>query len=978
MLASIAVVVPSILGDAPAGAESIPAPATTSSVLASALATDGSLGVAALVGREDLRRLTVTVIHPDLSVRRHQGPVVSPYSDTVRLAHDGPTGQWLMLVDNSAGTRPTLVAFDGAAWRQREVPVPSSDTSGEVYWAIFDDATNPTHVVSTTERSFGGQRDHRHHFHELDATSITLSAGRGLALGDGSADPSGFYASARLESGEHAVLTSAPNADAAELRRYDATFTSYELAGALRSSTSVEFHRLDDGLLVTGSGQDFIVLNSDLSVRERFFDERVARRHPVLNDPSLVAAASVGPGAAGSILDVDDLTAPPQMLKVAPSPGESHRRSITGTFLGDVLVLVGSDGTITTASPVEYPSATLPASPDVAAAPADLARPNWTKGDVHRFGDDVHDVATRTRTADDSLLIGTTPSLRLNGDCTLTPGHFAVFDESDAILSAGWLGQSVTSSVVGVGSQWFGSSHGVVATEEAAIAVPTAAFEVPVAVSSNPAWPTFAVASTQINSTLVQVFTHDGALVGQTATPGVGNFGSPEHSAIAYDAPRNRYVVASQRYLLELDGATGELLRAPTLLPDSGGAPDIAVDHRSGAVGITGDFGAVTVVTLDGEASTTYGMNDYFARIVADPDHGRFLIASMGPNSVDLHDVPVAPAKGQPTFANLLVTHPHSDSFGFLDLVYDPVAHRGALVYGYDLNVLPFGAAPDCDFAYPEGPYETIRLAELPSDDAELRELPSLVADDGYWLLHETGEVIAFAGATVHGSFPFGDSYVDLAAMPDGSGYWGLSSSGRVFTAGEAHHHGHLAPDDCCAAAIVSAPNGQGYWIFGVEGQVWAFGDARSYGDLRDIDLTSPIVDASVTPGGKGYLLLAADGGVFAFGDATFAGSVPGVTGASTDIGARQIVVADGGYWVFGDDGGVFAFDTPFRGSLPGVLAGRVPDAPVVGAVPFGNGYLLLGEDGGVFNFSDLAFGGGFGGLGLAGFTAVESVPRVD
>ena len=183
------------------------------------------------------------------------------------------------------------------------------------------------------------------------------------------------------------------------------------------------------------------------------------------------------------------------------------------------------------------------------------------------------------------------------------------------------------------------------------------------------------------------------------------------------------------------------------------------------------------------------------------------------------------------------------------------------------------------------------------------------------------GDVLAF-GAPDHGStagIVLNAPIVDIAASPDGSGYWEVASDGGVF----------------------------------------AFGGARFAGSLGDVDLNEPIVAMAPTPTGRGYWLAAADGGIFTIGDARFLGSaagsvrdrVVGIVGAP--IGA--------GYWLVTSGGTVLAYGTALH---RGDLASTPHASPVVGmaATPTGDGYWLATSDGGVFTFGAATFSGSLGG----------------
>ncbi len=264
---------------------------------------------------------------------------------------------------------------------------------------------------------------------------------------------------------------------------------------------------------------------------------------------------------------------------------------------------------------------------------------------------------------------------------------------------------------------------------------------------------------------------------------------------------------------------------------------------------------------------------------------------------------------------------------------------------------------------------------------------------DGYWLFNDNGDVRAFGGAVYFGLHPhrLWGGLVDVAADPNGKGFWAVSGGGRIEGQGylswapedvERWPHGlfiHLEdhwpyneaakdfvpPTDELYTSIAVTPTGHGLWLFTNQGRVITLGDAQPFpangqtgapSDLTHLDLNGPIIDAAATPTGLGYYLVGSDGGVFTFGDAHFVGSMGGHHLNQPVIGL--VPDSDGdGYWLVGSDGGVFAFNAPFRGSLGSLTLNK----PIVGMVPHGNGYLMVGSDGGAFNFSNLPFYGSTG-----------------
>jgi hypothetical protein len=162
---------------------------------------------------------------------------------------------------------------------------------------------------------------------------------------------------------------------------------------------------------------------------------------------------------------------------------------------------------------------------------------------------------------------------------------------------------------------------------------------------------------------------------------------------------------------------------------------------------------------------------------------------------------------------------------------------------------------------------------------------------------------------------------------------------------------------------VAAAPDGSGYWEVAADGGVFAFGGATYAGSLGDIRLNAPIVGMSPTPSGRGYWLVAADGGVFTFGDAPFLGSTGGNASGDRTVAITSSPVGLG-YWLVTAAGTVTAFGTALQ---RGDLSSNRPSHAVVGlaATGRGDGYWLATSDGGVFTFGAAAFAGSLGGQRL-------------
>lgn len=214
-----------------------------------------------------------------------------------------------------------------------------------------------------------------------------------------------------------------------------------------------------------------------------------------------------------------------------------------------------------------------------------------------------------------------------------------------------------------------------------------------------------------------------------------------------------------------------------------------------------------------------------------------------------------------------------------------------------------------------------------------------------------------------------------MTALSDGSGYWDVTSDGRVY--GFNGTYSYAAPGDYYSywaglsygdseytrpnapiVGMATRPNGEGYWLLGGDGGVFSYGLARFYGSTGGLRLNAPIVGIAATPDGNGYWLVASDGGVFSYGDAKFYGSMGGKP-LNQPIVGMAVDLATGGYWLVAADGGIFSFNAPFFGSTGALVLNQ----PIIGmeAAADGSGYRLAARDGGVFSFN-LPFDGSYAG----------------
>ncbi len=118
------------------------------------------------------------------------------------------------------------------------------------------------------------------------------------------------------------------------------------------------------------------------------------------------------------------------------------------------------------------------------------------------------------------------------------------------------------------------------------------------------------------------------------------------------------------------------------------------------------------------------------------------------------------------------------------------------------------------------------------------------------------GGIFAFGDATFSGStgsLHLVRPVVDMAATPDGKGYWLVAADGGIFAFGDAHFYGSAAgtAGGNGVVAMATTTDGSGYLVVTSAGRVTAFGDAPALGDLT-----------TAVPGYRGHVVgLAATAG---------------------------------------------------------------------------------------------------------------------
>jgi hypothetical protein len=119
---------------------------------------------------------------------------------------------------------------------------------------------------------------------------------------------------------------------------------------------------------------------------------------------------------------------------------------------------------------------------------------------------------------------------------------------------------------------------------------------------------------------------------------------------------------------------------------------------------------------------------------------------------------------------------------------------------------------------------------------------------NGYWLATSTGNVYTFGDAPYYGA-PGNQGLPVTSAVrtPDGAGYWILLADGTVYSYGDARYFGSAIGlgGINAAAAIFATGDGGGYWVTTANGAVNTFGDAPNDGGMAAAHLNAPIIAAT-------------------------------------------------------------------------------------------------------------------------------------
>jgi hypothetical protein len=243
----------------------------------------------------------------------------------------------------------------------------------------------------------------------------------------------------------------------------------------------------------------------------------------------------------------------------------------------------------------------------------------------------------------------------------------------------------------------------------------------------------------------------------------------------------------------------------------------------------------------------------------------------------------------------------------------------GYLQVGADGSVFAFGQARS------RGSIVALHVAHHPVIAAS-----AMTGLAGYVMLTSDGGVFAFgesqfAGSAV-GMHPAG-RYVGIADVQDGRGYWIATNRGVVTSFGMGPSRSS-APLPVTNVVGIAPLRDLGYWLVTSTGGVYTSGDAKFFGAPATLGrLHAPVVAIAPTPTGQGYYVVAADGGVFAYGDATFHGSAATLPLRAPIVGITVSAFGDG-YRLYAADGGVFTYGQRYFGAASTHRLG----APIVAA----------------------------------------------
>jgi hypothetical protein len=153
---------------------------------------------------------------------------------------------------------------------------------------------------------------------------------------------------------------------------------------------------------------------------------------------------------------------------------------------------------------------------------------------------------------------------------------------------------------------------------------------------------------------------------------------------------------------------------------------------------------------------------------------------------------------------------------------------------------------------------------------AKMTSAVGIALDDatgGYWVADANGAVSGFAAPRLSGSPPTGGPVTAMAGIPNGTGYYLVTSSGKVRAYGHAKYFGSMTvPAGQSVTAMAVTPTGLGYYLVTSGGDLAGYGDAQVFGPSA-LESTSPVTAMAVSPTGTGYWVATKAGTVTGYGD---------------------------------------------------------------------------------------------------------------
>ena len=249
----------------------------------------------------------------------------------------------------------------------------------------------------------------------------------------------------------------------------------------------------------------------------------------------------------------------------------------------------------------------------------------------------------------------------------------------------------------------------------------------------------------------------------------------------------------------------------------------------------------------------------------------------------------------------------------------------------------------------------------------------------GYIEASSSGGVFTFGNALFYGSISsvnphqtaqswLGTPIIGVAEVPGGGGYWLAGNNGEVCGFGSAtvwYYAGPPATNWCAqdqnpatvgtVVGIVADPNGQGYWLVNSAGDVYTSTTGGAVPFYGNAgSITGTAVGIASTPTGDGYWITTSVGAVYTGGSAGYEGGMNG-----QQLNKPIVGIANGpndtSYWLVGGDGGTFSFGgVPQYGSLGGVSL--YYGIVAVASSADEQGFYLMAYDGGLFTYGDAQF----------------------